>query len=71
MNKKIEDREITLNKVILLLCFLFFTCNVIIAQEYKVSDEKWLPIYDFDVTQFQNPRQEFGPFAVGGGQVMM
>ena len=63
MNKEIAKREITLNKVIIMLCFLLLMCNGLNAQEYNVSGNKWLPVYDFNATQFQNPAQEFGPFA--------
>ena len=42
-----------------LVLFSFSHCQT----KEKNKKANWLPQYDFDASQFQNPEQEFGPFA--------
>ncbi len=44
--------------------FILFQLNSFSqAQTLKGSNEKWFPEYNFNINDFKNPSQEFGPFA--------
>ncbi len=55
---------INTSKFLIFSVLILFQTNLFLqAQTQKESIIKWFPEYSFDVVQFKNPAQEFGPFA--------
>jgi hypothetical protein len=52
-----------LSQLCLLIFALLFGYSYGYAQNNRITKEKWLTTYDFDVRVFKAPPSEFGPFA--------
>jgi hypothetical protein len=50
-------------KILFLFVLGLFTVSSLQGQKQEANKKNWLPIYDFNASQFKAPGQEYGPFA--------